>query len=295
MSNIRDLITALETIEASPKVGDGFMLEFSDKILVETEISEITANGDIILFGDDKMMELLGIVEEGFAGRAAGTMLGRSAGMALGPAGAIAGSIAGGYVGDKVGDKVGSNIADKFRFRKDRDAPVKEEWETLIPGERFGLANPRIMDVGDDPRGMYDFKVVGKNVLSVYPFNANQWNNEQAQARNKGYMLRYVGKDPEKAKAADWHGDAPKTKGVDEAEYHGRKVPLGKPMHGDVKKSKVFVKDPSTGNVKKVNFGDKHMSIKKHLPGHRKSFRARHHCENPGPRTKARYWSCRAW
>ena len=80
-----------------------------------------------------------------------------------------------------------------------------------------------------------------------------------------------------------------------EAEYHGRKVPLGKPMQGDVKKSKVYVRDPKTGNVKKVNFGDKNMRIKKSIPGRRKSFRARHHCDNPGPRTKARYWSCRAW
>ena len=80
-----------------------------------------------------------------------------------------------------------------------------------------------------------------------------------------------------------------------EAEYHGRKVPLGKPMRGDVKKFKVFVKDPSTGNVKKVNFGDKKMRIKKSIPARRKSFRARHNCANPGPRTKARYWSCRKW
>ena len=80
-----------------------------------------------------------------------------------------------------------------------------------------------------------------------------------------------------------------------EAEYHGHKVPLGKPMRGDVKKSKVYVRDPKTGNVKKVNFGDKKMRIKKSIPGRRKSFRARHNCDNPGPRTKARYWSCRAW
>lgn len=80
-----------------------------------------------------------------------------------------------------------------------------------------------------------------------------------------------------------------------EAEYQGRKVPLGKPMRGDVKKFKVYVKDPKTGNVKKVNFGDPDMKIKKSNPARRKSFRARHHCENPGPRTKARYWSCRAW
>ena len=80
-----------------------------------------------------------------------------------------------------------------------------------------------------------------------------------------------------------------------EAEYRGRKVKLGKPMRGDVKKFKVYVKDPKTGNVKKVNFGDPNMRIKKSNPARRRSFRARHNCANPGPRTKARYWSCRKW
>jgi hypothetical protein len=80
-----------------------------------------------------------------------------------------------------------------------------------------------------------------------------------------------------------------------EAKYHGKSVPLGKPMRGDVKKFKVYVRDPKTGNVKKVNFGDKKMRIKKSNPKRRKSFRARHNCANPGPRTKARYWSCRKW
>ena len=82
---------------------------------------------------------------------------------------------------------------------------------------------------------------------------------------------------------------------VDEAEYQGRKVKLGKPMQGDVKKFKVYVKDPKTKNVKKVNFGDPNMRIKKSNPARRRSFRARHNCDNPGPRTKARYWSCRKW
>lgn len=82
---------------------------------------------------------------------------------------------------------------------------------------------------------------------------------------------------------------------LEEAKYRGRTVPLGKPMRGDVKKFKVFVRDPKTGNVKKVNFGDKKMRIKKSNPKRRKSFRARHNCDNPGPRTKARYWSCRKW
>lgn len=81
---------------------------------------------------------------------------------------------------------------------------------------------------------------------------------------------------------------------LQEAEYQGRNVQLGKPMAGDVKKSKVYVKGPK-GNVVKVNFGDKKMKIKKSNPKRRKSFRARHNCDNPGPRWKARYWSCRAW
>jgi hypothetical protein len=81
---------------------------------------------------------------------------------------------------------------------------------------------------------------------------------------------------------------------VGEAEYQGRKVTLNKPTAGDVAKSKVYVKN-AKGNVVKVNFGDKNMTIKKSNPARRKSFRARHRCENPGPKWKARYWSCRAW
>jgi hypothetical protein len=82
---------------------------------------------------------------------------------------------------------------------------------------------------------------------------------------------------------------------LEESEYHGRKVTLNKPMKGDVKKFKVYVKNPSTGNVKKVNFGDPNMRIKRNIPGRRKSFRARHHCDSPGPKTSARYWSCKKW
>jgi hypothetical protein len=90
-----------------------------------------------------------------------------------------------------------------------------------------------------------------------------------------------------------------------EAKYQGRTVPLGKPMRGDVKKFKVYVKDPKTGNIKKVNFGhggtsakrlgQKTMKIKKSNPKRRKSFRARHNCDTAKDRTTARYWSCRAW
>jgi len=79
------------------------------------------------------------------------------------------------------------------------------------------------------------------------------------------------------------------------AKYKNRTVKLNKPMRGDVKKFKVFVKNRKTGRVVKVNFGDPNMKIKKNDPGRRKNFRARHNCDNPGPRWKARYWSCKAW
>jgi len=91
---------------------------------------------------------------------------------------------------------------------------------------------------------------------------------------------------------------------INEAEYQGRKVKLNKPMRGDVKKFKVYVKNPK-GNVVKVNFGhggtsakkagEKTMQIQKDIPSRRKALRARHNCDNPGPRHKARYWSCKAW
>ena len=88
---------------------------------------------------------------------------------------------------------------------------------------------------------------------------------------------------------------------LNEAEYQGRKVQLGKPMQGDSKKFKVYVKNDK-GKVVKVNFGfggtsakGKRMSIKVKNPKRRAAFRARHNCKNPGPRWKARYWSCKAW
>ena len=80
----------------------------------------------------------------------------------------------------------------------------------------------------------------------------------------------------------------------EESEYQGRKVTLNKPTAGDVKKSKVYVKNEK-GNVVKVEFGDPNMQIQKDIPARRKSFRARHNCDNPGPKWKARYWSCKAW
>ena len=97
-----------------------------------------------------------------------------------------------------------------------------------------------------------------------------------------------------RSKNEEWEGLNEWGEVEEESEYQGRKVTLNKPTSGDVKKSKVYVKNEK-GTVVKVNFGDPNMTIKKSNPARRKSFRARHNCDNPGPKWKARYWSCKAW
>jgi hypothetical protein len=84
-------------------------------------------------------------------------------------------------------------------------------------------------------------------------------------------------------------------KSINEAEYQGKDIELNQPSKGDVKKYKVFVKDPSTSNIKKVNFGDKNMEIKRDNPKRKKSFRARHKCDTAKDKTSPRYWSCKFW
>ena len=94
------------------------------------------------------------------------------------------------------------------------------------------------------------------------------------------------------------------TEQLEEAEYQGRKVKLNKPMQGDTKKFKVYVKNPK-GNVVKVSFGQggdaakkagqKTQRIRKSNPEARKSFRARHKCDQKKDKTSAGYWSCKKW
>jgi hypothetical protein len=125
----------------------------------------------------------------------------------------------------------------------------------------------------------------GKMVPNCVPVNEMSHDHEHSDELNDGeYCMECL--------IEVLKGQYPEQLG--EAEYQGRKVALGKPMRGDVKKFKVFVKNKK-GNVVKVNFGDKKMRIKKNIPGRRKNFRARHRCHTAKDRTSARYWSCRAW
>ena len=119
---------------------------------------------------------------------------------------------------------------------------------------------------------------------------ASLWENIRKKKEREG-------KDYKPAKKGDKDRPDPEAwKKAKSAEYQGRKVKLGKPFltPDGPKKRSVYVKNGS-GNVVKVNFGDPNMKIKKNDPSRRKSFRARHNCDNPGPRWKARYWSCKAW
>jgi hypothetical protein len=107
---------------------------------------------------------------------------------------------------------------------------------------------------------------------------------------NELYYFQYKGNYKKNNRYLRYEGEAKAS------EYQGRKVTLNKPFRtpGGPKKMSVYVKNEK-GNVVKVNFGDPNMKIKKNIPERRKSFRARHNCDNPGPKWKARYWSCRAW
>jgi hypothetical protein len=105
----------------------------------------------------------------------------------------------------------------------------------------------------------------------------------------------------EQSNYEDFYGSVENVDLLNETDYQGRNVQLGKIMQGDIKKFKVYVKNEK-GKVVKVNFGfggksakGKRMVIKKNNPERRRSFRARHNCDNPGPRWKPRYWACKTW
>jgi hypothetical protein len=147
---------------------------------------------------------------------------------------------------------------------------------------------------GISQRAQDAFKDLDANVTGSQPAQASDLDKFRQRAQQgSGKPIKL--KDMPELDKKNWEREKQQQGIQNEAKYQGREVPLGKPMKGDVAKSKVYVRDPKTGNVKKVNFGDPNMKIKKSNPARRKSFRARHNCDNPGPRTKARYWSCRAW
>ena len=129
------------------------------------------------------------------------------------------------------------------------------------------------------------------NMDQVFDFLMNEIKGDDSDVQSESYLPNIKGKKIYE----DQYGSV-EILPIQESEYKGRKVTLNKPFYtpDGPKKRSVYVKN-SKGNVVKVNFGDPNMRIKKNSPSHRKSFRARHHCENPGPKWKSKFWSCKAW
>jgi hypothetical protein len=126
----------------------------------------------------------------------------------------------------------------------------------------------------------------------------HQWAMARVNSANPSKSWAVVKKSKAKKEAADNLGEI-----LDEAEYQGKKVKVNKPTairkgqtgYGK-KQEKVYVKDgPKEEDVKVVRFGDPDSEIRRDNPKAKASFDARHNCKNPGPKTKARYWSCKAW
>ena len=163
--------------------------------------------------------------------------------------------------------------------------------------QRAADARARSQNQADD-----ELKKAEKHPLSNIPFTKAK---KKADDAGKKFRRNYIGTNPKMGDRGSARADLYKrsgvtpsiklNSGVEEATYQGREVKLNKPMKGDVKKSKVYVDPDGDGKAKKVEFGDPNMKIKKNIPARRKSFRARHNCDNPGPKDKPRYWSCKAW
>ena len=275
MKSLKDYLAESEQWMTTPAAGDVFAFELPDEVLCETYIIEVA--GDCILLDSTPEINAalsewatLEDTDEGDSGVIMETM---------------------GYgtlVGEGSMKKEMYTSALRMSLEQFKDRYGDEDWI-----EEFWRTSTGEPERGSDP---------------IAPARPGGWSPERMiAAKSKGVWTGSVDEDQDAAVVAGKEAaiDAAQRLATDEAEYQGREVALNKPMAGDVKKSKVYVRDPATGNIKKVNFGhggktakrlgQKTMKIKKSNPARRKSFRARHNCANPGPKTKARYWSCRAW
>jgi hypothetical protein len=313
MKSLRDYITEAENIQP----GDEFDIELAPDRLIESYVVE-TADDYIVIEATDEIMAVLeqgGYLEE-----------------RIGRYGAVGSSRAMGFTMGENLDEHGGGIgpeqhwqdlmkegAFKQALHNDAERMSLEQFVEKYPeyegAEEFWKdVNEPISDQSPVDQSHWDFgrilELAGVSTDHADPLAAKAAALAPVGADSGSSGVTTIDEDPTQQETgyAEFRSDNDETSAEDpigEAEYQGRNVPLGKPMRGDVKKFKVYVKDPKTGNVKKVNFGhggtsakragQKTMKIKKSNPARRKSFRARHNCANPGPRTKARYWSCRAW
>ncbi len=292
MSDIRNLyklVRSLEDTEISEsiEIHDSFDIELSESFVIETGVVGFTEDG-IIVEADEQTLEFLEIndvlieseeVEEsGLQAYLGNKKYGKEGMDALRKAGR-----------DHASKEKMANIRAKYDKLDEEGEDELSEIKRLSAVHEdndsseavYNAVVRRIMMQHTDILGKFGPKAV---MSAIEDIASNVGDLDEIGSSDVSIWTKQVIQDLESG-----HYDHLK-----EAEYQGRKVPLGKPMQGDVAKSKVYVRKPN-GKVVKVNFGDKNMRIKKSNPGRRKNFRARHNCDNPGPRWKARYWSCRAW
>lgn len=163
----------------------------------------------------------------------------------------------------------------------DKDRPSKEAWKKAQSdsGGEGGMSKSQLKKIAMQATELYNMMTDGMELEAWVQDSISKAETHMSSAYD--YMKYTDIRDVEQSSAV---------------EYQGRKVTLNKPFRTPKgpKKMSVYVKNDK-GNVVKVNFGDPNMKIKKNIPERRKSFRARHNCDNPGPKWKARYWSCKAW
>jgi len=261
MRDILDLINEMSEEEGSVELHDEFDIELSEEVIIESGVIDINDDG-ILIEGDEKSLQLLEehglILEDADWSKYDEPTVSRV------------------KKGVTKLDRTDYNVPPAMR----KDNKGKPGYE--LRKEKLAKMHGKLdefMDTGSGDNGGGDDDMKDR-IIQMYKEDGLR---EVEIAKLEGIP------ELEVHKIIDAY-----ERGMDEAKYQGREVPLGKPMAGDVKKKKVYVKKPN-GKVVKVNFGDKKMRIKKSNPKRRKSFRARHNCKNPGPRWKARYWSCRAW
>ena len=293
MRDLLDKLSTLENIQESntPEIGDEFGISFSPDFEISTHVVEVLEDG-IVVELDDTALEMLtnegvrffeGELVEGVAGPKSCWKGYRKTGTQPG-----------------TGKNAGKRVNDCEKIKEDKmDEGAK--WRDPEYKDKLYRQNDRGEKVPMGDKNTLADLISGRGDQLRYRTSNTDGRYGDITVASKGKRKGMLTKNT----IADLKGDIERSKGKHhepnlpeedqlEAKYQGREVQLGKKMAGDVKKSKVYVKNPQ-GNVVKVNFGDKKMRIKKSNPARRKSFRARHNCANPGPRHKARYWSCRSW
>jgi len=195
---------------------------------------------------------------------------------------------------------------DQLGFRRASDKSSRNIDTPNTPTYSFPIGKPMVKNLGLIPNMRYSVELEsqdadGNDVFIISPHSRYTGVGTRMMMRTPGFILAAVPKNKTDTPPSQYVNDMPglASSGLDEAEYKGKTVPLSKPIRtspSEGGKFKVYVKDPKTGNIKMVRFGDTTgLSIKRDDPKRRKNYRARHHCENPGPKTKANYWSCKFW